>query len=41
MLRAGGFFENDWSLPTRIDDPLATRIRAGAKSEYDATPYLP
>jgi hypothetical protein len=41
MLRAGGFFENDWSLPARIDDPLAARPRAGAKSEYDATPYLP
>ncbi len=41
MLRAGGFFANDWSLPAKIDDPLATRPRAGAKTEYDATPYLP
>jgi hypothetical protein len=41
MLRAGGFFQNDWSLPARTDDPLASRPRAGAKSEYDATPYLP
>ena len=41
MARAAGFFENDWSLPGRIDDPLAARPRPGAKSEYDATPYLP
>jgi hypothetical protein len=41
MLRAAGFFENDWSLPAQIDDPLGGRPRAGAKSEYDATPYLP
>jgi hypothetical protein len=41
MLRAGGFFQNDWSLPAQIDDPLATRPRAGAKTEYEATPYLP
>ncbi|HEY2513141.1 MAG TPA: prolyl oligopeptidase family serine peptidase, partial [Polyangiaceae bacterium] len=41
MLRAGGFFENDWSLPAKIDDPLAARQRPAAKSEYDATPYLP
>jgi poly(3-hydroxybutyrate) depolymerase len=40
-VRAGGFFENDWSLPKRIDDPLAKTTRPGAKTEYDATPYLP
>jgi len=41
MVRAGGFFENDWGLPARIDDPLAATVRPPAKSEYDATPYLP
>jgi hypothetical protein len=41
MLRAAGFFRNDWSLPDSTDDPLASRPRPGAKSEYDATPYLP
>ena len=41
MVRAGGFFKNDWSLPDQIDDPLAKTARPGAKSEYDATPYLP
>jgi hypothetical protein len=40
-VRAAGFFQNDWSLPTKIDDPLAAARRPGAKSEYDATPYLP
>ncbi len=40
-VRAGGFFENDWSLPAHFDDPLARATRPGAKSEYDATPYLP
>jgi hypothetical protein len=42
-LRAGGFFGNDWSLPEpdKMADPLASRPRPGAKSEYDATPYLP
>lgn len=39
--RAGGFFGMDWSLPTAIVDPLAKTVRPGAKSEYDATPYLP
>jgi hypothetical protein len=41
MVRAAGFFQNDWSLPPVIADPLATTKRPGAKSEYDATPYLP
>jgi predicted esterase len=41
MLRAAGFFTNDWALPASIDDPLASRPRPGAKTEYDATPYLP
>ena len=40
-LLAGGFFKNDWSLPDKFDDPLAAATRPGAKSEYDATPYLP
>ena len=40
-LRAGGFFGNDWSLPEKMEDPLSSRPRPGAKSEYDATPYLP
>jgi hypothetical protein len=41
MVRAAGFFGNDWSLPARLDDPLAATVRPAAKSEYDATPYLP
>ncbi len=41
MFRAAGFFTNDWALPASIDDPLASRPRPGAKTEYDATPYLP
>ncbi len=40
-LRAGGFFKNDWSLPTSIEDPLAQAQRPAPKTEYDATPYLP
>jgi predicted esterase len=40
-VRAGGFFGNDWSLPAKLDDPLAAAVRPAAKSEYDATPYLP
>ena len=40
-LRAGGMFGKDWSLPKKIADPLARAPRPGAKSEYDATPYLP
>ena len=40
-VRAAGFFANDWSLPTSFHDPLAQAKRAGAKSEYEATPYLP
>jgi predicted esterase len=39
--RAAGFFETDWSLPAHVEDPLASRPRPGAKTEYDATPYLP
>jgi hypothetical protein len=39
--RAGGFFGMDWSLPSSIADPLAKTVRPAAKSEYDATPYLP
>jgi poly(3-hydroxybutyrate) depolymerase len=40
-VRAGGFFENDWSFPTATDDPLAVVPRPGPKNEYEATPYLP
>jgi poly(3-hydroxybutyrate) depolymerase len=40
-VRAAGFFDNDWSLPAAFADPLATAVRPGAKSESDATPYLP
>ena len=41
MLRAAGFFRNDWSLPPRLDDPLAASNRPAPKTEYDASPYLP
>ena len=41
MVRAAGFFKNDWSLPDTFDDPLAATVRPAAKTEYDATPYLP
>jgi predicted esterase len=40
-VRAAGFFQNDWSLPASFADPLAHAPRPAAKSEYDATPYLP
>ncbi len=38
---AAGFFQNDWTWPPKIEDPLAKTKRAAAKSENDATPYLP
>ena len=38
---AGGFFDNDWGFPKQTEDPLARTHRAPAKSESDATPYLP
>jgi hypothetical protein len=41
MVRAAGFFANDWSLPATFSDPLAAADRPGAKNEHDATPYLP
>lgn len=41
MARAAGFFQNDWSLPATIADPLARQARALPPSEHDATPYLP
>jgi predicted esterase len=41
MARAAGFFGNDWSLPATLNDPLATTSRPGAKSEHEASPYLP
>jgi predicted esterase len=41
LVRAAGFFANDWSLPSSIKDPMANVVRPPARSEYDATPYLP
>jgi hypothetical protein len=41
VARAGGFFDNDWALPADISDPSARELGTGAKSEHDATPYLP
>jgi poly(3-hydroxybutyrate) depolymerase len=40
-LRAAGFFENDWSLPSTTADPLARVARPAPQNEHDATPYLP
>jgi len=40
-VRAGGFFTNAWGLPEGVADPLAKTARPAAKSEYEATPYLP
>jgi poly(3-hydroxybutyrate) depolymerase len=40
-VRAAGFFTNDWALPSTMNDPLAHSTRPAAKSEYEATPYLP
>jgi len=40
-LRAGGFFTNAWQLPATVVDPLAHTERPKAKTEYEATPYLP
>jgi poly(3-hydroxybutyrate) depolymerase len=37
----GGVFQNDWSFPSVVDDPLAKSARPMAKNEHDATPYLP
>ncbi len=41
MVLAGGFFKNDWSLPEKVDDPYAGVVRPAAKTEHDATSYLP
>jgi hypothetical protein len=41
VARAAGFFGNDWSLPADVSDPSASAQRGGAKSEKDATAYLP
>lgn len=38
---AAGFFDDDWGWPAKTDDPLARMKRPAAKSESDATPYLP
>lgn len=35
-LRAGGFFENDWTLPASIADPLAKGLRPAQPAEGDA-----
>jgi predicted esterase len=40
-VRAGGFFDNEWALPKNTGDPLVQAQRPGAKTEYEATPYLP
>ena len=40
-LRAGGFFEMDWSLPKTLVDPLAKTTRAAPQNEHDAAPALP
>jgi hypothetical protein len=37
---AGGYFDVNWKAPANFDDPLASKPTA-AKSEKDATPYLP
>ena len=37
-LRAGGFFNEDWSLPNKFDDPLARAVRpAYASSDFPAS----
>lgn len=41
VARAAGFFSNEWALPADTSDPSATARRPGAKSEHDATSYLP
>ena len=38
---AGGFFDADSAVPAKTEDPLAKTKSAAAKSENDATPYLP
>ncbi len=38
---AAGFFDQEWKLPASIDDPIATKPKAPAKNEHDATAYLP
>jgi poly(3-hydroxybutyrate) depolymerase len=40
-VQAGGFFTNTWALPPAVADPLVHTERRAAKSEYEATPYLP
>jgi predicted esterase len=40
-VRAAGFFSTSWQLPSVLRDPLADTARPAAKSEYEATPYLP
>jgi hypothetical protein len=40
-VQAAGFFTNSWELPTVLADPLVHTARPAAKSEYEATPYLP
>ncbi|MBX3209014.1 MAG: hypothetical protein KF764_28535 [Labilithrix sp.] len=40
-LRAGGSFENDWSLPAVTADPLAKSARPSTESERDAPPGSP
>jgi predicted esterase len=40
-VEAAGFFTNAWELPPIVKDPLVHTARPAAKSEYEATPYLP
>jgi len=40
-VQAAGFFTNAWELPDVVRDPLVHTTRPAAKSEYEATPYLP
>jgi poly(3-hydroxybutyrate) depolymerase len=40
-VRAAGFFTSTWGLPDTFADPLAHSARPAARSEYEATPYLP
>ena len=36
-----GFFKNDWTLPDSSTTRSPASVRPAAKTEYDATPYLP
>ena len=38
---AAGFFDQEWKAPANVDDPLSSKAKPAAKSERDATSYLP